>query len=96
METGERILAFLYGTLKQGQGNHEAFVKAKDGVAEFVCRATTVEPWPLVLECTYNIPLVLYKPGTGHVSTRARVSECLSDYKRHTIVFTLCCVAGAR
>lgn len=69
METGDRELVFLYGTLKRGEANYETFVNARDGVAEFVCEATTVDMWPLVLEQTFNIPLVLYIPGCGHVST---------------------------
>ena len=61
-------LIFLYGTLKRGEPNHDAFISSEDGNAEFVCEAVTVDKWRLVLETSFNIPLVINTPGSGHVS----------------------------
>ncbi|XP_072031180.1 gamma-glutamylaminecyclotransferase-like [Amphiura filiformis] len=59
-------LVFTYGTLKNGQPNHELMTKSEKGHATFVGEAKTVEKWPLVVASEFNIPFVLDKPGVGH------------------------------
>uniref|UniRef100_A0A8C2EHH9 Gamma-glutamylaminecyclotransferase n=1 Tax=Cyprinus carpio TaxID=7962 RepID=A0A8C2EHH9_CYPCA len=56
---------FVYGTLKKGQPNYFRMENASNGEAEFLARARTVEPYPLVITTKYNIPFLLNEPGTG-------------------------------
>ncbi|XP_059409139.1 gamma-glutamylaminecyclotransferase C-like [Carassius carassius] len=56
---------FVYGTLKKGQPNYFRMENTSHGQAEFLARARTVEPYPLVIATKYNIPFLLNRPGTG-------------------------------
>jgi len=59
---------FVYGTLKQNQPNYYHLIDAKNGCAVFRSAAVTVNKYPLVISTVYNIPFLLQKEGTGHVS----------------------------
>jgi len=41
-----------------------------NGLAEFVCTARTVNKYPLVIASQFNIPFLLGKQDTGHVSVQ--------------------------
>ncbi len=56
---------FVYGTLKKGQPNYFRMLDPVNGQAEFLARARTVDPYPLVIATEYNIPFLLNVPGTG-------------------------------
>ena len=70
---------FVYGTLKQDEPNHymlqnggpdlEDFKSSKNQTfqpAKFICKAETLQKYPLVIASKFNIPYLLDKPGTGH------------------------------
>lgn len=59
---------FVYGTLKQSQPNHYHLNDTKNGCAEFKSVARTINKYPLIISTKYNIPFLLQKEGTGHVS----------------------------
>ncbi|KAL4228659.1 hypothetical protein ACF0H5_011704 [Mactra antiquata] len=60
-------LVFVYGTLKTGEPNIRYMTEEfKQGLCEFRGLAHTKEKFPLVVASRYNIPYLLYKPGTGH------------------------------
>lgn len=54
---------FVYGTLKQGEPNHDWFTKRKGAYCKFICTAKTKDKYPLVIGTKYNIPFLLYSPG---------------------------------
>ncbi len=56
---------FVYGTLKKGQPNYLRMLDPVNGQAEFLTRARTVDPYPLVIATECNIPFLLNVPGTG-------------------------------
>ncbi|RXN29883.1 gamma-glutamylaminecyclotransferase B-like protein [Labeo rohita] len=56
---------FVYGTLKKDQPNYFRMNNTANGQADFLARARTVEPYPLVIATKYNIPFLLNMPGTG-------------------------------
>ncbi|XP_043091683.1 gamma-glutamylaminecyclotransferase C [Puntigrus tetrazona] len=56
---------FVYGTLKKGQPNYFRMMDPANGRAEFLARARTVEPYPLVIATEHSIPFLLDAPGTG-------------------------------
>lgn len=58
----DETLVFVYGTLKKNEPNHHYMASAK-----FVCEATSVEKFPLVIASKYNIPFTICKPGVGNV-----------------------------
>ena len=58
---------FVYGTLKNGEPNHEKWLKNGDGKSKFVGVAQTVFKWPLVIATKYNVPFLLKAPGVGKV-----------------------------
>ncbi len=62
-------LLFVYGTLKSGQPNHFYIQDEENGKAKLLALAKTSEKYPLVVATEYNIPFLLAKQGSGHVST---------------------------
>lgn len=60
------LKVFVYGTLKQGQPNHNLLTDASNGVATFISTGTTTQKFPLLIHTRYNVPFLLKKPGTGH------------------------------
>lgn len=56
---------FLYGTLKVGHKNHHLMQDPANGVAKFLCKASTPVKYPLVVATKYNIPFMLNRPGIG-------------------------------
>ena len=69
---------FVYGTLKQDEPNHymlqnggpdlEDFKSSKNQTfqpAKFICKAETLQKYPLVIASKFNIPYLLDKPGHG-------------------------------
>lgn len=54
---------FVYGTLKQGEPNHNWFSKHEGAYYKFICNAQTEEKYPLIIGTKYNIPFLLYSPG---------------------------------
>ena len=65
------MLVFVYGTLKSGQPNHNLINEETRGTCVSVGTAVTREKYPLVVASRYNVPYLLYKPGTGQVSGEA-------------------------
>ena len=61
------MLVFVYGTLKSGQPNHNLIKEETRGTCVSVGKAVTREKYPLVVASRYNVPYLLYKPGTGQV-----------------------------
>jgi len=59
---------FVYGTLKRNQPNYYHLNDTKNGCAVFRSVAVTVNKYPLVISTKFNIPFLLQKEGTGHVS----------------------------
>lgn len=59
---------FVYGTLKRNQPNNYHLNDSKNGCAIFKSPANTLQKYPLVISTKYNIPFLLLKEGTGHVS----------------------------
>ncbi|XP_003737005.1 putative gamma-glutamylcyclotransferase CG2811 isoform X2 [Galendromus occidentalis] len=57
---------FVYGTLKSGEPNAHLMVDSTLGKATFVGKAETVRKFPLLIASRFNVPYLLYKPGTGH------------------------------
>ena len=72
--TPNRHLIFVYGTLKKNQPNCHEMTKKENGDAKFICKAATVEKYPLVLETEYGVPFLLGRKAPnmiGNVSTRS-------------------------
>ncbi|KAJ8925938.1 hypothetical protein NQ315_009790 [Exocentrus adspersus] len=63
---GKLYKVFVYGTLKRGEPNHNWFCSDREGYYKFLYEAKTVEKFPLIIGTKYNIPLLLYNPGTGN------------------------------
>ncbi|KAJ0170336.1 hypothetical protein K1T71_014264 [Dendrolimus kikuchii] len=57
---------FVYGTLKRNEPNHHWLTNIKNGSGKFLSEGTTKNKYPLVIATRYNIPFLLYQPGTGH------------------------------
>ncbi|KAK7792149.1 hypothetical protein R5R35_000416 [Gryllus longicercus] len=57
---------FVYGTLKQNEPNHYWILDKSEGFSRFICKAQTVEKYPLIIASRYNIPFLLDVPGQGH------------------------------
>lgn len=55
----ETDLCFVYGTLRQGHGNHHVM---RNAGGQYIGRAVSVEPFPLVFE---GLPYLLDMPGQG-------------------------------
>lgn len=68
---------FVYGTLKREGLNNYLLLDSNNGKAEFVCEATTVEKFPLVIATEANIPFLLYVPGDGNVSYICFITTCM-------------------
>ena len=66
---GEDYLIFVYGTLKRGQPNHDAYTanRSNGRTAEFAGAAETAKCYPLVVATRYNIPFMLPAEGLGKV-----------------------------
>ncbi|CAH0717119.1 unnamed protein product, partial [Brenthis ino] len=56
---------FVYGTLKRNEPNHNWLTNPENGVGTFICEGRTKVKYPLIIGTKYNIPFLLYKPGTG-------------------------------
>ena len=67
--SARKMLVFVYGTLKSGQPNHNLIKEETRGTCVSVGTAVTREKYPLVVASRYNVPYLLYKPGTGQVKT---------------------------
>ena len=65
--SARNMLVFVYGTLKSGQPNHNLIKEETRGTCVSVGTAVTREKYPLVVASRYNVPYLLYKPGTGQV-----------------------------
>lgn len=59
---------FVYGTLKRNQPNNYCLNDTENGCAVFKSVAVTINKYPLVISTKFNIPFLLQKEGTGHVS----------------------------
>ena len=70
---------FVYGTLKRGEPNHHWITNEENGTAVFVGTGKTKEIYPLVIASSYNIPFLLDKPGTGHVSWSQNTGKLLKQ-----------------
>lgn len=66
-ETLRRV--FLYGTLKVGHKNHYLLQDKSNGLAKFLCKASTPVRYPLVVATKYNIPFLLNRPNQGNYVT---------------------------
>ncbi len=58
----QKVLVFVYGTLKRSFPNHALFMK--EGT-RFLATAVTTEKFPLVTLGDYHIPFLLDLPGQG-------------------------------
>lgn len=56
---------FVYGSLKRAQPNYPYMIDSKNGKAEFLATASTVQKYPLVIATKYNLPFLLNLPGQG-------------------------------
>lgn len=57
---------FVYGTLKSKEPNAHVIAEAVEkGHARFLCRAQTIDRYPLIIASRYNIPFLLHHPGEG-------------------------------
>ena len=68
-EKKEFYKVFMYGTLKKGQPNHHVLCDPEHGSSRLVGTARTQHRFPLVVATNCNIPFLLLKKGSGHVST---------------------------
>lgn len=57
---------FVYGTLKQNEPNHHWLTDPKNGFGKFISTGATKNKYPLIIATRYNIPFLLYSPGSGH------------------------------
>ncbi len=73
-------LLFVYGTLKSDQPNHFYFQDEDNGKAKILALARTSEKYPLIVATEYNIPFLLAKQGSGHVSIVKKVNMVLQTY----------------
>ena len=60
---------FFYGTLKKNEPNHFHLLTRN---VKFVCEATTIDKWPLIVASDFNIPYLCNKKGHGHVYIREK------------------------
>ncbi|XP_060557863.1 putative gamma-glutamylcyclotransferase CG2811 [Ruditapes philippinarum] len=60
------FLIFVYGTLKTGEPNYNLMKDETSGVCRRLGTVYTKEKYPLVVASRYNVPFLLYTPGTGH------------------------------
>merc|ERR1711892_511917 len=61
-----RLLVFVYGTLKKGEPNHHWLSSIENGFQQFHGQALTVNLFPLVIASRYNIPYLMDKAGIGN------------------------------
>ncbi|KAM3955447.1 putative gamma-glutamylcyclotransferase CG2811 [Aphomia sociella] len=57
---------FVYGTLKRNEPNHYWLTSPENGYGKFVAEGRTKTKYPLIIATRYNIPFLVYSPGTGH------------------------------
>ncbi|OQR73300.1 gamma-glutamylaminecyclotransferase B isoform 1 [Tropilaelaps mercedesae] len=80
---------FVYGTLKTGEPNHHVITNRENGVAQLLGAGRTVRVFPLLIASTFNIPYLLYKPGTGHrvrgevYGVDDQMLKLLDDFENH-------------
>ncbi|XP_038049457.1 gamma-glutamylaminecyclotransferase-like isoform X1 [Patiria miniata] len=79
---------FVYGTLKRGQPNAEQF-GPKNGVANYIGQARTVQKWPLVIASQCNIPYLLDREGIGN-NIIGEIYEVDDKMLQHCDVFESC------
>lgn len=92
--SGEMHRVFVYGTLKSKEPNAHVIAEAVEkGHARFVCRAQTIDRYPLLIASRYNIPFLLYHPGEGK-NVRGEIYEVsdetlamLDDFEGHPEVY---------
>jgi gamma-glutamylaminecyclotransferase len=56
----EDHVIFVYGTLKRGFANHHHLAAAR-----FLATGVTVDPYPLVISESWNVPVVIDEAGNG-------------------------------
>ena len=61
----ERIVIFVYGTLKKNQPNH-SLLSDRNNV-KFISEAHTTERWPLIIATERNVPYLLNEKTCGKV-----------------------------
>ena len=83
-------MVFVYGTLKRGQPQDQVMMDTNTGKAELITQATTCGSFPLVIASDYNIPFLLNRPGTGHVSTRFSRQFIVVNFHLHFIHSLIC------
>ncbi|XP_054258510.1 gamma-glutamylaminecyclotransferase C-like [Macrosteles quadrilineatus] len=57
---------FIFGPMKRGEPMHHWLENPENGVAFFITKARTAQRFPMVIATEYNVPLVLFKPESGH------------------------------
>ncbi|VDN28686.1 unnamed protein product [Gongylonema pulchrum] len=65
----QRLLVFVYGTLKRGEPNAYIMTNPATGSQKFIGCGRTVNAYPMVIASRYNIPFCLEKPGIGRQVT---------------------------
>ena len=58
----------MYGTLKSGESNHYLVCDLKQGTANLMGVARTVQKWPMIIATRFNVPFLLNKQGVGKVT----------------------------
>lgn len=64
-ERKERIVIFVYGTLKKNQPN-QSLLSDRNNV-KFISEAHTTEIWPLIIATERNVPYLLNEKTCGKV-----------------------------
>ncbi|XP_026742050.1 putative gamma-glutamylcyclotransferase CG2811 isoform X2 [Trichoplusia ni] len=58
---------FVYGTLKRDEPNNYWLSDKKNGHSAYIGEGTTTKKYPLIIATKYNIPFLIFKPGTGNL-----------------------------
>lgn len=90
---------FVYGTLKRGQPNHFFFEEETNGKASFICRARSVDKYPLLVATRFNLPFLLHSDKLdipseiGHIisgeiyEVDSKMLDSLDDFEEYPEVY---------
>ncbi|ACM29285.1 hypothetical protein Arad_7880 [Rhizobium rhizogenes K84] len=69
-------IVFVYGTLKRGFANHDILTNAR-----YAGTAVTMDPYPLIISESWNVPVVVDEVGSGYRVEGELFSVPLLDLK---------------